>query len=71
MKNMQFTIPVYTHNFQALVSASLHTQSITRGWFVLFVQQRGVSGWLFFTAFGDLATQKHATNTRRICSRRG
>lgn len=53
---MQSTIPVYTHNFQALVSASLHAQSITGGWFVLFVQQRGVSSWLFFTALGDLAT---------------
>jgi len=73
-KNQKYAVHdpgIYTHNFQALVGASLHAQSITGGWFVLFVQQRGVSGWLFFTALGDLATQKDATNTRRLCVRRG
>lgn len=30
-KNMQFMIPVCTHNFQTLVGASLHAQSITGG----------------------------------------
>jgi len=61
----------HTYHFQALVGASFDAQSVTGGGFVLFVQQRGVSGGLFVTALVDLATQKYAAHARRFCGRRG